>query len=95
MDDLAIQDKQAISQFKSFLFKQKEEFVKLYYQSGKVFIHVHLAYDVLHLKDYFATVVFNDFKDFLVDKFVYRELDRMKVEFIGFLESEMYISLSK
>lgn len=95
MGNLTIKEQQAISQFKTFLFKQKEEFVKGYYDAGKVFINIDLSGEVIHLKNQFGHVIFNDFKDYLRDKFITEDLERLKVEIHGLLDEKMLVSLEK
>lgn len=84
MENLTIQDKKFISQFREVLFEQKEEFIKGFYQARKVYITFEMIKDTLHLQDYFGHIIFNEFKVSLRNSFSTDDLEKLKVDYEGF-----------
>lgn len=95
METLTIQDQRAISQFKSFLFDRKEEFIKGFRESGQVYITLELIKEVIHLQDYFGHVIFNEFKVSLINIISNDDLEKFKVDYEDFKIDSEHISNPK
>ena len=95
MEGLKIHDQNFLKHFKYSLFEKKEEFVKGYYEKGKVVLCVDIPLEYLKLTDYIGSIVRKDFVDFLRDKFMYDDLERLRFDMRGFEGNQIFISLSK